>query len=852
MIRTSASVDPPIRPARKSPRWHVVRSFLPLVCFVALVVPEAGAQTRYALLIGIDHYQPKGAAPHRPSSAANAATPDTVDGPSRWDLPVWPTLEGAVNDARSMRDLLASAKFGFPEQNIQVLTNAEATREGILAAMQKFLVDQPQRGDIVVFYYAGHGSLRVNSKNGRPDHFDETIVPVDANSGVFDIRNKEIARLLNAAIDKGVLLTAIFDSCHSGGVARGIPVGAPGKTRFLPYDPRDALDPPDRGPGGRVMPRPEDRTGGALVLAGAQAHELASEWTAADGTPHGAFTVALMDTLSRLPADSSAEQILGRVTVLMQGMGLNAQQPALDAPPDRRRASLFGSKRGSEKLTVAVGPDGVRPDGTLTIEGGLELGLNPGCELERPKLNPGEAAVRVRISSAALGHATARLIPPAAARQVEPGDEFALEKWAAPEPGRLRLWIPPALPAAELASAAAEAAKLRGSGAVTWVDDPVRVSPAYLVQWNGSAWTLTGAARAPQVLGRNFSAGAVIQALARSRIKSGRTSGTTSGASPAPRLFVDLPPSQELAARLRSQFGEARAALEVAPAPETAQYLLAGRAGGAAPEYAWVQKNVSLGRSEPTILGQDADEDGALCSPESPYPPRTDWFAPPSADQGAERLAEHARRLARVYSWLNLPAPAAGAAEAFPYQLVLEKLSPEGSEPASPPSSAALTDRGPVREGESYGLALRAQTPPPDDFKPRWVYVLGISCDGSGRLLYPLSGQNNRQPRRDPDTDAWPGTADLTGSAESIAISKPFGVDTYVLLTTSDQLSDLSVFNFEAALSRGAAPAPADPLSRLLESASTGSRGMGAVQNVPASWSVRYTHILSIPAATKP
>jgi hypothetical protein len=213
-------------------------------------------------------------------------------------------------------------------------------------------------------------------------------------------------------------------------------------------------------------------------------------------------------------------------------------------------------------------------------------------------------------------------------------------------------------------------------------------------------------------------------------------------------------------------------------------------------------------------------------------------------------LADHAGRLARVYSWLNLPAPAAGAADAFPYQLVLEKLSPEGSAPAS--TSEALTDRGPVREGESYGLALRAQTPPPDDFKPRWVYVLGISCDGSGRLLYPLSGQNNRQPRRDPDTDAWPGTADLTGSAESIAISKPFGVDTYVLLTTSDQLSDLSVFNFEAALSRGAAPAPADPLSRLLESASTGSRGMGAVQNVPASWSVRYTHILSIPAATKP
>ncbi len=814
-------------------RAFVRISFLLLYIF-PLAATRGAAQSKYALLIGIDRYWPKSADIPLPPDP-----PDSQDDASRWELAVWPTLEGAVNDATAMRDLLAGAKFGFPSNHLHLLTDSEATRDVILAAMQKYLVDEPRRGDIVVFYYAGHGSLRVNSKNGRPDHFDETIVPVNANTGVFDVRNKEIARLFNAAVDKGILLTAIFDSCHSGGVARGIPVGAPGKTRFLPYDPRDALDPPDRQPDGSLVPRPEDRPRGAVVLAAAQAHQLASEWTTPDGTPHGAFTVALMDTLSRLPADASAEEILGRVQVLLQGMGMNGQQPALDAPANRRSAPLFGGAHGSGKLRVAAGAEGVQSDGTLTLQGGLELGLNPGCELARVKSKTGDPDMRVVIASAVLGHSKARLIPPATAQQIEPGDEFELEKWAAPESFRLKLWIPPPAASATLSSAFAEAAKLRRSTSVTWIDDPIRTSPDYLVEWSGSAWTLTGPGK-QQVLGKDLSAGAVTQALVR-----------TGTHGPRPRLFVELPPSEELAYAVRSQLGDSHAAIELASAPETAQYLLAGRAGEAGPEYAWAQKNVSLGAAEASGIDQRSGESGTLCSPDSPYPPRTNWLAA-STDAAAEQVTDYAGRLARVYSWLNLPAPAAGTGDAFPYQLVLAKLGSGDAEPAGLASGAGVTAQGPVREGEDYALALRSSGPPADDFRPRWVYVLGISCDGSGQLLYPASGQNNRQPRRDPKTDGWPRVVDLTGSAEKITIGKPFGVDSYVLLTTSDQLSDLSVFNFQAALSRGAALPNTDPLSQLLQSATTGSRGMGVVRNVPASWSVRYTHILSVPAEPKP
>ena len=300
-----------------------------MCCFLFLA--PASAQTKRALLIGIDTYEATGKTISKPPGS----TPRTDSaGASRWELPRWGNLDGSLNDVDTVRQLLASPKYGFAENNIHVLEEAQATRENILQAMKKFLLEEPARGDTVVFYYAGHGSQRFNSLTDKPFHLDETIVPSDAGSGVFDIRDKEIARLFNQIVDKGILLTAIFDSCHSGSIARGIPVGSQGKARFLAYDPRDAADPPDQGPGGKPAARPEDRSGGAIVLSATQHDQSAMEWSGMDGKPHGAFTVALLDALQTLPANSSAQDIYKRVKVLLLGMGV-PQQPDLGGPVER-------------------------------------------------------------------------------------------------------------------------------------------------------------------------------------------------------------------------------------------------------------------------------------------------------------------------------------------------------------------------------------------------------------------------------------------------------------------------------------------------------------------------------------
>jgi len=183
-----------------------------LVLGTAAVI--CGAQTKRALLIGIDTYEPTGTTARHPAGCAYG----------RCELGSFENLEGAVNDAQSMADLLTSPKFGFPAAQVYVLTNpaplqprpgvvilpsAQTSRDGILAALQKYLVDVPERGDTVVFYDASHGSLRVNSKgnkisvlmNGAYVHADSTLVPADAYKGGFDVRDREMTRIFQAALD---------------------------------------------------------------------------------------------------------------------------------------------------------------------------------------------------------------------------------------------------------------------------------------------------------------------------------------------------------------------------------------------------------------------------------------------------------------------------------------------------------------------------------------------------------------------------------------------------------------------------------------------------------------------------
>ncbi|CAN6687205.1 unnamed protein product [Malus baccata var. baccata] len=93
-------------------------------------------------------------------------------------------LKGIHNDVMNMEDLLIKT-LGFPANCIRILSEDDPldleripTKKNIENSL-KWLVEDCQRGDSLVFYFLGHGLRQSDFKDDELDGFDETICPVD-------------------------------------------------------------------------------------------------------------------------------------------------------------------------------------------------------------------------------------------------------------------------------------------------------------------------------------------------------------------------------------------------------------------------------------------------------------------------------------------------------------------------------------------------------------------------------------------------------------------------------------------------------------------------------------------------
>lgn len=166
-------------------------------------LPAAAADR--ALLIGIDSY------------------PRILVG----GVPHLRDLSGAVNDARRMT-AMATDVFGIAPENVVLLSEADATRDGILAAIRRDLVEATKPGDRVLFYYAGHGAQVIDrSGDEGEDGLDEVLVPYDGSVDLAVAEPELEGVILDDEIDAligdlaGREVTVIVDSCHSGTITRG-------------------------------------------------------------------------------------------------------------------------------------------------------------------------------------------------------------------------------------------------------------------------------------------------------------------------------------------------------------------------------------------------------------------------------------------------------------------------------------------------------------------------------------------------------------------------------------------------------------------------------------------------------
>lgn len=121
------------------------------------------------------------------------------------------SLAMCVRDARAFYHMLIDA-FDFEAQNILCYLDTAASSERILQAL-RYCVTQSQPGDVICFYYSGHGSRLPHPRQVGKAY--EVIIPA---SGRW-ISDHELFLISDQLQPSFVNFTCVFDSCHSGGLS---------------------------------------------------------------------------------------------------------------------------------------------------------------------------------------------------------------------------------------------------------------------------------------------------------------------------------------------------------------------------------------------------------------------------------------------------------------------------------------------------------------------------------------------------------------------------------------------------------------------------------------------------------
>jgi metacaspase-1 len=284
-----------------------------------------------------------------------------IDEYARSDIP---SLRGCVNDVALVR-LLLKEHLGVPNEDIRVVVNQRATKENILLRLGA-TVESAAPGDVVVFYFSGHGSqIRDRDGDELTDALDELICPYDMDWDRGTYLLDDDLDALFASLPPDILLEAFFDCCFWGA----------GPRELLP-DPR----PQSLRTDVRYLPPPFDIAARAegdehridvhqliacdcfernVVWAASQEGQSAAE-DYIEGRANGIFTYWGCQFIAEHLAarDGSAysrERLLDDLRGYLHSLGY-AQTPELAAPTDLRASAPLAPGPGWGTWVEAGGP----------------------------------------------------------------------------------------------------------------------------------------------------------------------------------------------------------------------------------------------------------------------------------------------------------------------------------------------------------------------------------------------------------------------------------------------------------------------------------------------------------------
>lgn len=253
-------------------------------------------------------------------------------------------LEGAVRDALALADLLID-RHGFAEADVACCLGAQATRQGILAAMER-LRARLEPGDQALFFFSGHGSQMTDREGDEGDGLDETLVPCDSARSPGpnrDITDDEIHLWSVSVLERTPHLVLLFDCCHSATLHRPL-----WSVRSVVADRR----PVHQLPPSPVGPRREIDPGlSPVVLSACLDSQRAYELPATEiGQARGLFSHHLGFALAEAGPATTWREVAEQVRAGMASWPV--KQTSQESGPDLD-TPLFGG--GSEATRTAVG-----------------------------------------------------------------------------------------------------------------------------------------------------------------------------------------------------------------------------------------------------------------------------------------------------------------------------------------------------------------------------------------------------------------------------------------------------------------------------------------------------------------
>lgn len=284
-----------------------------------------------------------------------------------------PPLEGCLHDVAQAGAFLDD--LGVPARQVRTLTNADATRDGIIDAIRCHLIDNDAigAGDEVLLMFSGHGAQMVDPLGRSPSGYVESLVAHDSGpGGAFGIPDTTVGALLAQIARRGPGITVVLDCCHSGSGTRAT---RPGRARLTMPDPRPV--PLDLDAEIRAAAPPMGESEPYTLLAACRDRELAIEHVEevdGIGIMRGLFSWRLFRTLAEAPPGLSYAELMERVGRQVTEVA-HGQHPQCEGQRDR---VVFGGADVRRDAFYRV--DDVTAS-RLILDGGSVAGVTRGARL---------------------------------------------------------------------------------------------------------------------------------------------------------------------------------------------------------------------------------------------------------------------------------------------------------------------------------------------------------------------------------------------------------------------------------------------------------------------------------------